>query len=153
VLRKATINDIPEIINIMSGEHKKESVYKNFTYSPANTEICVRRWINEAEVILVCAPDIIGLSVIHTYKTYYEEWEGYFEYLYVRTEFRGSGVSRLLVEASVSLLKQNGARIIYADSGSGISEENDKLWKNLFGKSDFKHLGSIMIWQADSLNQ
>jgi GNAT superfamily N-acetyltransferase len=153
VLKKATINDIPEILKIMSAEHKKESVYKNFTYSPANTEICVRRWIDEAEVILVDAQGIIGLSVFHTYKTYYEEWEGYFEYFFVRKEFRGSGVSRLLVEASVSLMKQNGASIIYADSASGISDENDKLWKNLFGKFDFKHLGSTMIWQADSLNQ
>lgn len=152
-LRKANENDVPEILEIMSQGHHRESAYKNFTYSPLNTEICVRRWINEAETILVTAGDIIGLSVCHTYKTYYEEWEGYIEYFYVRKEFRGTGVSRLLVEASINLMKQNGARIIYADSASGISDENDKLWKNLFGKYDFKHLGSTMIWQADFLNQ
>lgn len=152
-LRKANETDIPAILEIMSGEHQRESVYKNFTYSPLNTEICVRRWINEAEVILFTAPDIIGISVCHTYKTYYIEWEGYLEYFYVKKEFRGTGVSRLLVEASLNLMKKNGARIIYADSASGISEENDKLWKNLFGKYGFKHLGSTMIWQADYSNQ
>lgn len=152
-LRKAALSDVSEILSIMSAEHKKESIYKNLTYSPINTEICVRRWINEAEVILFCDPEILGISVVHTYKTYYEEWEGYIEYFYVRKDFRGSGISRLLVEASLNLMKLNGAHIIYADSGSGISDENDKIWGNLFSKYGFKNLGRTMVWQADCLNQ
>lgn len=149
MLRKIRQQDVPEIVNILRDEYFKESIYSNLTYSHVGTTRKVSEWVNDPEMYPVLFEkdgEICGFFNLIVINTYYVEKEADIDMFYVRKPYRGSGVSRIMVEAARDLAKEKQASIIYALHGSKVSDNNDSLWCNLFKRYGFDKLGSCMIW-------
>lgn len=146
MLRRATVDDIDRLLEF-TRPYFEETAYKNkLTYSNENSRLACRIIVTNANMFLYEHDgEILGISAVSFSKTFFEELEAEFEFFFIKEEYRGSGIARLLVEFCTDFAKQSGASIIYAASNSGMSDKNDKLWCNLFRKFGYEFLGSQMF--------
>lgn len=121
-----------------------ESMYNVFDYSKENTLAMIYGW----DYILLIEnekKDVVGFCSLNVCNTYYVQKEGDIDKFYIAPLYRGTGASRVLAAAVLSLAKQMDAKIVYALCGSGISKETDVLFHNLWAKFGFKKLGVLMV--------
>jgi len=137
--------DIEAIIELLK-PYMQESIYQNMTYSHEGTKAVVTEWLNGGFSFLAMDGErIIGFAQMTLMKTFYEEAEADVEMFYVMPEYRGMGISRMLVDNIVKNAEANNCAIIYTGCLSGIDEKNNALYTNLWSKFGFKELGTVMI--------
>jgi GNAT superfamily N-acetyltransferase len=154
-IRLADIDDVDGILSLIYPDFFQESVYrKHLTYSNAETTYFFKSSIisdNAYTIVLDDNGQINGVCVVVLFRSYYKELEAHVEFFYVKKDIRGSGASRLLIQAATEFAKKSGAGIIYSMSGAGIDDETDKMYANLHKKFGYKSLlGNVMVKVLDN---
>jgi N-acetylglutamate synthase-like GNAT family acetyltransferase len=146
LIREATIDDLNSICEFLRPYHD-ESVYSGFTYDDLQSRIYMCEMITgeNSRVIIVEHGFITGLAVLSFRKSFFKELEADISMFYIGKEYRGTGVSRVLVDACTNLAKSLGAHIIRADNVSGLDKKNDAYWTNLFSKFGYQKLGTTVV--------
>lgn len=88
---------------------------------------------------------ICGVVIVCAGKSWFKGREADIDFLYVLPEYRGKGVSRLLVEAAVSwAMDAEDINILYCGCHSRFEDggKNDKMFTNLFKKFGFEVTGT-----------
>lgn len=141
----ATYQDVHEIEPFLY-EYFKESGYSDgLTYDADTTKATIAQWIPQICVLARVDGQLAGIFAMYFTHTYYKEPECDVIIFYVSPEYRGTGVSRGLVNALTAISDKNGAAVIYTSSASGISSKNNKMYANLFTKFGFEDLGTELI--------
>lgn len=140
----ATYSDVDDIQKLIEPYHK-ESRYSGLTYDPIMTRHTITQWIPETCVLARVDGKAVGVFAMYFFRTYHKEPEADVVLFYIDPEYRGTGVSRLLVNALTMIADKKNVAVIYVSSGSGISHENDKMFSNLFGKFGFEKLGTELV--------
>lgn len=142
IAQEKDIDAIEELLKI----YMSESAYKNMTYSSENTRDCIKGWLESDFFFLAWeGKKLVGLAVMGLMRTFYEENEADVDMFYIHPDYRGKGVSRMLVENIVKNAEANKCGVVYTACLSGISDKNNKLYKNLWGKFGFGELGTVLI--------
>lgn len=141
----ATFDDVDAIEALLYPNYFNESHYSDLTYDPLQTKATIASWIPETVILAKLDGKIIGILAMYFMNSYYKEKEGDVVIFYVLPEYRGTGVSRALVAALDKVSKEVGAKVVYTSSGSGMGENNNKLYANLYKKFEFKELGTELI--------
>lgn len=145
-IRRATVNDIDSIQNLLYPDYFKETVFKGLTYNAANTRLMIEGYVSQKFVLVAeTKGEIVGFAVLLVGNTYYNEIEADVEFFCIRSDYRGSALARALAGDILFAAETFGATVFYAACASGIDEHNDALWKNLWSKFGFKKLGTVMI--------
>lgn len=143
-----TLNDAIAIQNVLYPEYFQETVYRSLDYSAEGTLNYIAQWI--AEGFCSYAKDesgeIAGVFAMGFAQTYYKQHECDVVMFYVRPKHRATGLSRMMVKAIDGLCKNHGnVGAIYTSCASGVSERNNKLYRNLYKKFGFQVLGTEMV--------
>lgn len=141
----ATYADIEDIENLLYPHYFEESTYSDLTYDPEMTRKTITSWIPETCILARVDGVLVGVLAMYFTRTYYKEYEGDVVIFYVHPDYRGAGVGRGLVNALKEVSDKLGAAVVYTSSGSGMGEENNKLYTNLFKKVGFEELGTELI--------
>lgn len=144
-IKPATIKDIDAMQGLLYPAYFKESGFKGLTYNAENTRHMVESYLGNVTFIAWDGDKAVGFGSMVIGRTFYDEIEADCEMFFILPEYRGKGVSRLLVEALTKTAELNGAKVMYSSGQSGISDKNDKLWNNLWSKFGFNYLGTIMV--------
>lgn len=144
-LSVATIYDIEPIEELLK-EYMAESTYNGLTYCKDGTVNMILSWLNEGFFFIVKDGEkVVGLAVMALMKTFYKELEADVDMFFIHPDYRGTGASRMLVDNIVQNAEANNCKVIYTACLSGISDKNNKLYKNLWGKFGFRELGTVLI--------
>lgn len=84
-----------------------------------------------------------GLLMGAVDKEFTKEYSAYITKFYIRAEFRGSGLSRKMVEAFEDEAKD--AVVIYTAATAKMGERVEKMYVNLFRKFGYERLGQTMV--------
>lgn len=141
----ATHDDLDDILDLLHSSYFKESVYSALDYDPLAARLTVQNWLDEIVILARVEGKLVGIMSMYFIKTFYKQPECDIIMFYVHPDYRGTGISRALVNAIVMLSDKNNAAVIYTTSASGMDESNDKLYTNLFKKFGFKVLGTELI--------
>ena len=117
-----------------------EALVSRFTFNPVNARRTVDIWLANPD-IYVMRHEAGGLFVLYCCALWSDEREGYVDMFYVSPKVRGTRVARELVVEIENLVYKLGLRGCYTDSRSGF---DNKLFRNLFAKKDFKVIGDVM---------
>lgn len=140
----ATFEDVDAIENLLY-PYFEESTYSGLTYDPLATKHTIAQWIPEVCILAKVDGEIVGITAFYFLNTFYKEPECDVVMFYIKPEYRGTGISRGLVNALTTIADQNQAGIIYTSSGSGMGGKNNDLYANLFKKFGFQELGTELI--------
>jgi GNAT superfamily N-acetyltransferase len=141
MIRRATIDDLEEVLDVVRPYFKESFWGNHLTYSEEKTRAKFYGYLSGYTFVI----DMDGIKAIATLNFDYmcsEELICDYEFFYVRKEARGTGVSRLLQEGCENFAKMMQARIMCACEASGVE---DNLWVNLFKKYKFEKLGTVMV--------
>lgn len=146
-VRIAEMRDVLTIQDLIYPDYFKDSIYKNLKYDRAATTGFITEWVNNYCFVAENNDGkIIGVTAFYFVNTYYKEKECDILMFYVEPDYRGTGISRALVDAVVKTCKLRGdVGAIYTSSGSGIKGKNNNLYSNLFKKFGFKELGTELV--------
>lgn len=97
-------------------------------------------------VALDAAGDLAGYIHIYTQSDYTNELVGELYQFYVRKEYRGKGVARLIVNAADTWYKEMGCARAYSEVGHGTNGRmiGAKLFENLWSKFGFNRNGYVL---------
>lgn len=142
-LRRARADDLDRIIEFLR-PFFYESFWSKFTGSEEKARQRIEHYVLYGESIILEDSEILGFSALLFDHHFCEELFCDIALFYVHPLARRTGVSRMLLEASVSFAKLRNAAIITASGNSGIEH---KLWRNLFARQGFRDLGSSVIME------
>jgi GNAT superfamily N-acetyltransferase len=146
--RPASLSDCHDVVSILCDHYLKETVFTCMTYDHAQTVKKVCEWLfNGSCIVLLDENKIAGLCVVEIGRTFYAEPEADIAMFYIMPEYRKTNASRMLRDSAIEFARQNNAMLLYSLSGSGISEENDSLYCNLWRKAGLSKLGTCMMGQ------
>lgn len=123
----------------------EESTFSGLTFDHEQTLKQVRSWIDDLCLIALDDGKIVGFTAAVGYRSFFKEAEMAVEIFYIAPSHRGTGTSRALVSALTEYADELGIASIQTSCLSGISDENNSLFVNLWGKSGFKKLGTVLI--------
>lgn len=141
MIRRATINDLDEIIRFTRPYHT-ESFWGQTKYSEEKSRQRFTSYITEGDTFVVDMNGIVAMATLVFDYFFSDDLVCDLEFFYVGKDFRKTGVSRLLRDACSDFAKLRGARIMCACGSSGF---DDGLWVNLFRKIGFSKLGTTMV--------
>lgn len=147
LIRLATVDDIPMLQALLYPDYFEESIFRDLTYSAEHTEQLLLQVVTQGAVVVAADKEDdspVAFLSMDRYNTFYVEPELEINLMYVAPEWRGSGCSRDMVEAAIKVAQAAGVAVIYAPAASGVSDQNDKLWVNLFNRYNFKSIGTNM---------
>ena len=144
-LHLATDNDIDDIQGLLYPHYFEESHYSDLTYSAKHTRRTIEGFISNNCILAKVSGKLCGIISSYFINSYYEEIEADIDLMFVLPECRGTGISRAMVKKILEHADLNGVAIVYTSCASGISDKNEKLYSNLFGKFGFKPLGTELI--------
>lgn len=141
MIRRATIEDLDEIINFTRPYHT-ESFWGRTSYSEQKSRERFSAYLTECDTFVVDINGVVAMATLVFDYFFSDDLVCDLEFFYVTPEVRKTGVSRVLRDACVSFAKLRGARIMCACGSSGF---DDGLWVNLFRKIGFSKLGTTMV--------
>lgn len=142
MLRKAKIDDLEEVLDVVRPYFKESFWGKHTTYSEERTREKFSYYLQNLHTFVVDVNGIVAVATLILDYVCSEDLIGDYEFFYVSKEGRGTGASRLLQEACENFAKLSGARIMCACEASGVE---DNLWVNLFKKFKYEKLGTVMV--------
>lgn len=141
-LHIARPEDVSAIQSLMYPGYFQESTYSGLTYDHDQTRAMIENWLHDVCIVAKVEGRIVGVAAMYYVRTFYKEPEADVEMFYVAPEYRGTGISRALVDTLVQNADANRCAVIYTSCASGISEKNNLLYRNLFKKFGFNVLGT-----------
>lgn len=142
MLRRATIDDLDEIIKLTRPYFDESFWGKNTRYSEARTRDKFSYYLTDLHSFVFDSDGIMAFAVIALDHVFSEDITADYEFFFVSKDARGTGISRLLQTACESFAKMSGARIMCACNSSDV---HDGFWVNLFKKFSFQKLGTVMV--------
>ena len=145
---QAKPEDIDAIIADIYPVYFAESPTYNFlTPDLENTRLIVEQYVNGGNICLIAKDEgkVVALACASLMRTFYKEVECDVNMFFIAPSHRGNGLSRELVETIVTQAELNNAKIIYSSCFSGMGENNNNLYINLWKKFGFQVLGTVMI--------
>lgn len=145
---QATLDDVDNIIDDIYPIYFAESATYNFlTPDLDNTKLVVTEYVTGGNICFIAKDEgrIVALACANIMRTFYKEIECDVNMFFVAPSHRGNGLSRKLVETIVYQAEMNDAKIIYSSCFSGLGENNNNLYINLWKKYGFQVLGTVMI--------
>jgi L-amino acid N-acyltransferase YncA len=144
-ITKMTLEDVDGIIENIYPAYFAEAIYNKLTPSLDNARITVADYVNRWSYVAKEDGKVVGLAVADAQKSFYEELEFDINMFYVHPDYRGTGVARALRDILVSESDRIGAKVMYTGCLSGVSENNEQTYLNLWAKVGFTRLGAVMI--------
>lgn len=142
---QATLDDADEIFEVIKTQHIPNTAYKGFTIDKDLAMETIREYIEGTALIAKNEKNaIIAIASVYGIQTFFKEKEVEVTFFFVSPEWRGSGLSRDLLQVIVHSADAFGAAVIRASCLSGISPRNNALFVNLFKKFGFMELGTEM---------
>lgn len=143
----------PEDIDIMVDnicphyidEGNKRGMYQGLTPDLIIIRSTVELYLNYLTLVAKIDGRPVGVLVARVGRSFFQELECDIEMFYLVPEARGTGISRNLIEKIIDLGKSLGVKLFYTSCLSGMGQENEKLFVNLWSKFGFKMLGVVMI--------
>jgi GNAT superfamily N-acetyltransferase len=142
VVRRATIKDLEEVMDVARPYFKESFWGKNTTYSEERSREKFSYYLNDLDTFVIDINGIVAIAVLAMDYVFSEDLTADYEFFFVSRDCRGTGVSRLLQEACENFAKMSGARIMCAANSSDV---HDGFWVNLFKKYKYQKLGTIMV--------
>lgn len=146
---KATLGDVHDIYSACEGYYVESA---NGTDLEPDKETALETLAiacgypdNYATFYVSHCGQIAGVSIVTTGTSWFKGREADIDFFYILPSYRGKGVSRLLVEASVSwVMEQDDINILYCGCHSRFEDggKNDKMFTNLFKKFGFEETGT-----------
>jgi GNAT superfamily N-acetyltransferase len=100
---------------------------------------------NENACILIMDGDVCaGYSIICCVQEFTKQPIGDMYQMYVRKEYRGTGVGRMIAKEVTAQFDLWGCPISYVGSDTGISSQASNVFKNLWKKFGFNDTGVTM---------
>lgn len=143
----ATPNDTIALWAFLEKYLSESDLVNHLTYSPENSFVLLNMIAEEEEAcgVIIFADNVIcGYAAFSHHTGWFKEKEAYIEMFYIHPEMRGTGASRILLDACIKELEKNNVRSVVTSCESGFGEKNDKLYRNLFLKKGFKVLGTAV---------
>ncbi len=137
--------DLDAIENLLYPRYFEESFYNGLEYDSKNCREFILSWLESDCLIAKSNGNIVAVTSLEYYKTYYRQEEAVVEMFYVSPEFRGTALSRELLKSLINLTEKRNVAMLYASCASGMGQKNDALYSNLFQKFGFEVLGTDLI--------
>lgn len=137
--------DVDNILRDIYPAYFAEAIYNKLTPNMEHARVTVANYLNSFSYVAKEDDLIWGLAVADMGNTFYEEIECDINMFFVHPEARRSGVARAMRDAILEDAKAYNAAVIYTSCLSGISQENEQLYMNLWAKVGFQKLGTVMI--------
>lgn len=134
--------DLDGIQDLLYPGYFQESTYNKLTYDHESTRGVIKNWLENVCFVGKSGDEIVAVVSMYYLRSFYKEPEADIEMFYIRPDFRGTGLSRDLVNCIVQNADANGCKVIYTGCASGINRKNDSLYANLFKKFGFSVLGT-----------
>ncbi len=144
-IEKMTLEHVDGIMENIYPAYFAEAIYNKLTPNLDNARITVADYVNRWSFVAIIDGKIVGLAVADAQHSFYEELEFDINMFYVHPDYRGTGVARALRDMLVSESERIGAKVMYTGCLSGVSENNEQMYLNLWVKVGFERLGAVMI--------
>lgn len=141
-------DDVDKVLTDLCPAYYAEA-YKELTPDYNHARTMITGYLDGYPVVIKDGERIIAIGHGLHGNTFFVETEFDVTMFYVHPDYRGSEVSRLLRDALISLKERLNAKVTYTSCLSGLDESNLKKFINLWGKRDFKFLGSVMYHIGD----
>lgn len=92
---------------------------------------------------------IRGMCIVIKGRSFFKGHEADIDFMYLRPDDRGTGASRMLVEACRDWADENNITILYGGCATFLGMQNNQKYVNLYKKFGFKELGSIVCYVGD----
>ena len=145
IIEKMTSEHIENIIDNIYPAYFAEAIYNCLTPDYDVTRITIQSWIEGFSYVVKDGGKVIAIGVADAGRTFYVETEWDCTMFYVHPDYRGTTASRLLRDKLDSEAERIGSSVDYSSCLSGISDENDAKFTNLFRKIGYQKLGTVMI--------
>lgn len=148
-IRETGVTDINDITTAAINFFKESDMLGTLQVAPDNYVRFLHGAIGHENVKSFNARDdetgeIVGYIHIYYQTDYTVERVGELFQFYVAPSQRGKGLARELVSRAVQQWKDWGCKRIYAEVSSGLSNNNNGKFKNLFGKFGFREQGIVL---------
>jgi GNAT superfamily N-acetyltransferase len=149
-IRKATRADIPQLVELGARFYKESNFIGGLEVSRENYKKTISKYIegfySVAGIVAVVDGQIVGYLHIYFQQDFTVERIGEVYQFYVTPEYRGTAVSRSLVEsANLQYAEWNVSRG-YVEASPGMEAgEHLKLFENLWGRFGYKKIGIVMM--------
>lgn len=151
MIRKAKVEDLPELFSIAERFTEESSLKLTFDREVANTTFF--KYINgENTIFLIYEYDnlITGGIMGVVQRDFHKESSAYITKLYIEKEFRGLSISRYLLEEFEVEASKLGASMIFSSATAGMGERVEKLYSNLFKRYGYQVLGRVLVKEMKS---
>jgi L-amino acid N-acyltransferase YncA len=144
-IEKMTLDDVDSIMENIYPAYFAEAIYNKLTPSLDNARITVADYVNRWSYVAKEDGKVVGIAVADASHTFYEELEFDVNMFYVHPDYRGTGIARALRDKLIEEHNRIGAKVMYSACLSGVSENNEQVYLNLWAKAGFVRLGAVMI--------
>ncbi len=142
IIRKATIDDIQDIIEMAKAFHRESDARKYTLTNERIKELTTLIISTGLGILAVKDGEAIGMMGAMLQKNvFFDELMAGDYLIYVKPEYRGTEAAQLLVDYYIQWAKTYGARCIGIDIESGI---NDERAINFYNKMGFRVTGYHM---------
>ena len=142
IIRKATIDDLPVIIEMAKSFHRESDARKYTLTDERIKELTTLIISTGLGILAVKDGEAIGMMGAMLQKNvFFDELMAGDYLIYVKPEYRGTEAAQLLVDYYIQWAKTYGARCIGIDIESGI---NDERAINFYNKMGFRVTGYHM---------
>jgi GNAT superfamily N-acetyltransferase len=145
MIERMKLEDVDNILENLYPAYFKEAIYNKLTPSLSHARVTIANYLNSFAYVAKHEGRVVGIAVADMGNTFYEEIECDINMFFVHPDARRSGVARGLRDAILEDAARVGAKVIYTSCLSGISEQNEQLYMNLWAKCGFQKLGTVMI--------
>lgn len=142
IIKKATIDDLPVIIEMAKAFHRESDARKYTLTDERIKELTTLIISTGLGILAVKDGEAIGMMGAMLQKNvFFDELMAGDYLIYVKPEYRGTEAAQLLVDYYIQWAKTYGARCIGIDIESGI---NDERAINFYNKMGFRVTGYHM---------
>lgn len=145
IARKSTINDLPELVKL--GQEFMDETRWGWTYSPDNALRSYYTHITHPECDIIQVNDengvLLGAAMVSIENDFQVENVGDINEFYVSAKARGTGASRVLMQALCDWFDEMKCINVFVKATANVG--NDQAFINLFNKYGFKVFSQVLV--------
>ena len=149
IVRAASPADMPVMLEI-AREFVAEIGW-GWTFDPLASQRTLETYLAHAgsEILLAEGAQVRGACIVTSGRQFSYERIAEIDKLFVRSAYRGTAVSRVLLDAAISWARE---RRCVAVVGSSIARlpHGSRLFANLLAKRGFVEVGPVLVLETDS---
>lgn len=137
-------DDVERVLTDLCPAYYAEA-YTALTPSYEFAKQTLTAYLDDHTIVAKDGERIVAIGQAKHGNTYFVESEFDVQMFYIHPDYRGTELGRMMRDALILIKQRLGAKVIYTSCLSGLDEINLKKFINLWGKRDFKFLGSVLI--------